>query len=172
MYLKLTQFFCVRRFGLLMALMAFATDMVTKQLALQAAPVREVFIPGFVEWTLSFNRGVSFSFLGNLDGPMADFMPYKLALLAIVASGFFLWWMGQKGSVYLQIGLGLMMGGALGNMADRLNYGAVIDFISLKLGHYPLFICNGADIFISAGVGCILLDGFIEWRSKRRGMSS
>jgi signal peptidase II len=172
MLVKAQNFFIIRKWGIALAVLAFVIDILTKQAALKAEPFREVFIPGLVEWTLSFNRGVSFNFLGNIDGTMGDLMPYKLSALAIVASIFFLWWMGQKGSIYLQLGLGLMMGGALGNMVDRLNYGAVIDFVSLRFGEHPFFICNGADIFISAGVGCILLDGFIEWRDKRRGITT
>ncbi|MDE0724452.1 MAG: signal peptidase II, partial [Alphaproteobacteria bacterium] len=116
MLVKAQNFFIIRKWGIALAVLAFVIDILTKQAALKAEPFREVFIPGLVEWTLSFNRGVSFNFLGNIDGTMGDLMPYKLSALAIIASIFFLWWMGQKGSIYLQLGLGLMMGGALGNM--------------------------------------------------------
>ena len=55
-----------------------------------------------------------------------------------------------------------MLGGALGNLADRWAYnGGVFDFLWLHLGRTSLFICNGADIFISAGVVLLLLDGFL-----------
>jgi signal peptidase II len=59
------------------------------------------------------------------------------------------------------IGFGLILGGALGNLADRWAYGAVFDFLSLHLGSVFLFVCNGADIAISAGVLLLLLDGFV-----------
>lgn len=160
-------FWWVRKWGVLLACLAFAVDMVSKNWALYTQPYKQNFIPGLVEWTLSFNKGVSFSFLGNIDGPLGVLMPYKLSILAVVASVFFLWWMGRQQSLLVQLGLGMLMGGALGNMVDRLSYGAVVDFISLKWGDFSFFICNGADIFISAGVCCILLDGFIEWRQER-----
>jgi signal peptidase II len=63
--------------------------------------------------------------------------------------------------------LGLILGGAVGNLVDRLRYGTVVDFLDVYLGayHWPAF--NVADSAISTGVGLMLLDLVLEWRGGR-----
>lgn len=60
----------------------------------------------------------------------------------------------------LATSLGLIVGGALGNVADRYSHGGVFDFLVVRLGAHPLFICNSADIFISLGVVLLVWDAF------------
>jgi signal peptidase II len=54
--------------------------------------------------------------------------------------------------------MGLIVGGALGNIVDRVVHGAVFDFLVVRLGSHPLFVCNTADLFISLGVLFLAVD--------------
>ena len=65
-------------------------------------------------------------------------------------------------------GLGLIVGGALGNIADRLGMGAVFDFLVVRLGAIPFFVCNSADIFISLGVMVLGYDMLLVEIQRRR----
>ena len=69
----------------------------------------------------------------------------------------------------LATALGLIVGGALGNVADRYSHGGVFDFLVVRLGAHPLFICNSADIFISLGFVLWLLDEFTRLRAPKTG---
>ncbi len=118
-------------------------------------------IPGFFNLILTYNTGAAFSLFAG-DG--ADGHALKLALLASDSLLPFLYFYitASPENRLLLAGLGLTWGGALGNIHDRLRWGAVVDFIDLYLGerHWPAF--NVADMAICLGVGllalCILRD--------------
>jgi signal peptidase II len=115
-------------------------------------------IPGLADFTPTFNRGVSFSlFTQSTDSGRLMLM----GVLAVISAAVAL--MAWRATTSLSAAaFGLVLGGALGNLADRWAYGGgVFDFLWLHLGRTSLFICNGADIFISAGVVLLLLDGFL-----------
>jgi signal peptidase II len=72
----------------------------------------------------------------------------------------------RAASILAAAGFGIILGGALGNLLDRLQYGgAVFDFLALHLGSLPLFVCNFADILISAGVALLFLDSLVKKRA-------
>jgi signal peptidase II len=137
-------------------------DFVTKQLALALVhklPV--VLVPGFFHLTFAWNRGISFSFLQGIEQPLAlpgitlppdVYMPALLSVVALVAIGLFLWWLGKETTWAGQAGIGLILGGAAGNLVDRLTHGAVVDFLHVyyQSWHFPVF--NMADSFITVGV--------------------
>jgi len=115
-------------------------------------------IPGLADFRPAFNRGVSFSLLTQDSVTGCRLL---IALLMVIASGVAV--MAWRAATPLaSIGFGLVLGGALGNLCDRLLHCAVFDFLSLHLGNLPLFDCNFADIAISAGVPLLVLDSLVH----------
>nr|WP_168209730.1 signal peptidase II [Chromobacterium paludis] len=120
----------------------------------EARPV----IDGFFSFTLIYNPGAAFSFLHDAGG----WQKYLFTVLAFAVSGW-LGWSIVKGrfSVLMNLAAAFIIGGALGNVIDRLAYGHVIDFILVHYYHqwyYPAF--NLADSFICVGAALMVLDGF------------
>jgi signal peptidase II len=111
-------------------------------------------ITSFFNLVLAYNPGAAFSFLSNQGG----WQRYFFAAIAIVAVGFIIYLLRKHaGQRMFCWALALIMGGALGNLIDRLMYGHVIDFLDFHLrgvGHFPAFniadtgICIGAFLFI------------------------
>lgn len=117
---------------------------------------REV-VTSFFNLALTFNRGISFGFFNGGAGLNA--LVFSLAAAAIVAVLIF--WLSRAASPFLAVAIGLIIGGAVGNVIDRLRFGAVVDFLDFHLGalHWPAF--NLADSAICIGVAAMLLDGFL-----------
>lgn len=105
------------------------------------------------------NTGAAFSFLSQADG----WQRWFFAAIAIAASVLVFVWLKRlhAGQLRLALGLSLILGGALGNLIDRLMYGYVIDFIDAYYGswHWPVF--NLADSAITLGVILVLLDALL-----------
>ena len=145
-----------RRLGLLVALAALVLDQLVKWwvLAVLMAPPRPIVVAPFFNLVLVFNRGVSFGMFGAAPA----WMPWILFGFALaVAAGLGVWLMRAQYR-WLATGLGLVIGGAIGNAIDRVRFGAVIDFIDVHAAgyHWPAF--NVADSAITVGVGLLLLD--------------
>jgi signal peptidase II len=111
----------------------------------------------FLNWLLLFNPGAAFSFLAQGSGRQRWFF----TILGLVASIYILYLLRKSLSEkFLCIALSLILGGALGNLLDRIMYGAVVDFIDLHYGnwHWPAF--NVADSAICIGAALIVLGEF------------
>ena len=121
-------------------------------------------IPDFFSWTLAYNTGAAFSFLADSAG----WQRWLFALIAVVVSTVLLVWLKRLGrnDTWLAIALALILGGALGNLYDRIAYGHVIDFILVHWEHrlFPAF--NVADSAICVGAVMLALDMF---KSKKSG---
>ena len=158
----------LRAYGLAAAW--FALDRATKMLVeanMEAGDVTAV-IPGFFNLVYTKNRGIAFSLLANSDSEWRSFFLIGLTALVVAFVASMLWQTsprGMAGSRLSRLGLALVMGGALGNLYDRLSEGAVTDFLDFYMGgyHWPAF--NVADSGLSIGVGLILLD---LWLSRGR----
>jgi signal peptidase II len=109
-----------------------------------------------------WNRGVSFGLFAS-DSPWT---PVLLSALAIGISTVLLIWLHKAKTFLLSIGLGIVIGGAVGNVIDRILWGSVFDFLDFHISgyHWPAF--NIADSAITIGVGLILIDGFIAKTPK------
>ena len=134
-------------------MVVFVLDIATKALALdrlRAFQPVEV-IPGFFNLSLVFNRGAEF---GILPGRAGIFM--ALAAATILAMLLFAWF-NKKAPAALKIALGLICGGAAGNLLDRIRFGHVVDFLDFYVSrwHWPAF--NIADSSICVGAGLLLL---------------
>ncbi len=139
----------------LLSLGVILADQITKML-IEAALIPQEVVPVFPGFNLflTYNKGVSFSFLSSDH----TWMPWALSALALVICLFIVQWMRVEKSRLILTGLALILGGAIGNVIDRIRFGAVVDFLDVYVGsyHWPAF--NVADSAICIGVGLILLD--------------
>ncbi len=147
------------RLGLTVAAAIFVADQITKWIILSQVmvPPRVIEVTGFFNLVMVWNRGVSFGLFSN-DSPLG---PWLLSGLAVAISiGLFIW-LRRADNRLLAAALGLVIGGALGNVIDRVRFGAVADFLDFHLAgwHWPAF--NVADAAIVMGVALILIEGFL-----------
>ena len=144
------------KLGLPLALLGFLLDQATKWWILNHVmdPPRVIPVTGFFNLVLGFNTGVSFGLFGEAPAwlLMAFILPMVAGLLV---------WMTRTDSRLTAIALGLVVGGALGNLLDRLRHGAVTDFLDFYVGayHWPAF--NFADVAIVSGVGLLLIESVL-----------
>jgi signal peptidase II len=135
-----------------------AADRLSKWAALAwLKPGESVELTGFFNLVLVFNRGAAFSFLADAPGWQAPF--FILVALAAAAIVSWLLWRNPARRL-LNAGLALILGGALGNLWDRVAFGHVVDFLDFHaLGwHWPAF--NVADSAISVGAAILIAESF------------
>ena len=124
-----------------------------------------VVIPDYFSWTLAYNTGAAFSFLADSSG----WQRWLFALIALVVSGVLVVWLKRlkPEETWLAIALALVLGGALGNLYDRVVLGHVVDFILVhwqNRWYFPAF--NLADSAITVGAVLLALDMF---KAKKSG---
>jgi signal peptidase II len=108
----------------------------------------------FLNLTLQMNRGISFSLFAR-DTALAQ---VGLLALTLAVVGLLSWWLFRSRSALPAAGLGLIIGGALGNAIDRLAHGAVVDYLDLHVFGRHFFVFNLADAAINVGVAFLILD--------------
>ena len=118
-----------------------------------------VIIPDYFSWTLAYNKGAAFSFLASESG----WQRWFFAAIAVVVSAVLVVWLKRLKAheTLLALALALVLGGAIGNLFDRVVYGHVIDFILVhwqNRWYFPAF--NIADSAISVGAVMLALDMF------------
>ena len=113
-----------------------------------------VYITPFLDFILVLNPGISFGILSNGD----DIQRWILSILSILVIFYLYYWSTKSSSKLTIISLFVMIGGAIGNVFDRLVYGKVIDFISLHVFDYYWYVFNIADIAIVLGGLMVLAD--------------
>lgn len=140
------------------AISVIGADQISKQLALSSFNPGELrpVIDNFFNLTLSFNRGAAFGLWAGLDSGWREGVLAITIILALLVVGALLTRPYYQ-SIIAQIALAAILGGALGNVIDRVVYGAVIDFLDFYLGsyHWPAF--NVADSAICVGVLSLVL---------------
>ena len=118
-------------------------------------------ITPFFDLELAWNIGISFGWLQN-DSQFVQFGLMAVKALAVVALAI---WMARSRTLLAVVGLGLIIGGAIGNAIDRLAYGWVVDFALFHLdiggNTYSWYVFNLADTAIVAGVFALLYDSFL-----------
>jgi signal peptidase II len=144
-----------------LSLLVIVLDQATKAAMLAAFRPGEVmpFTP-FFSLILTFNTGAAFSFLAGAAG----WQRWLFATIAVGACALMLWLLRRGGSRLYCAGLALIIGGALGNLYDRLVLGHVVDFLLFywREWHYPAF--NVADSAITCGAAALILDSFRQRR--------
>lgn len=135
-------------------------DQASKELVLRYLVKAGASVPiveNLFDFVMVWNRGVSFGMLGG-DRALP---PWVLSAVAVaVCVGLFVW-LRRNERKFTGWGIGLVMGGAIGNVIDRARWGAVFDFADFHVGqwHWPAF--NVADLAIVVGVGLMLLDSLV-----------
>jgi signal peptidase II len=142
-------------------------DRLTKWAIIKWVPLYEkIPINSFINITHQRNTGAAFSFLADADG----WQRWFFILLATAVSGFIVAWMWrirETGPAILAIGLALVLGGAVGNVLDRILLGSVVDFIQVLIAGWPFPSFNVADSAITVGAGFLIIDAlFFSGREK------
>lgn len=160
------------RFGhlpwLLLSVLILVADRVTKDIFEGTLSIyqRIEVIPGYFDWTLAYNTGAAFSFLADAAG----WQRWFFAAIAIVVSVVLVVWLKRlkRHETLLAVALAMVLGGALGNLYDRVVLGHVVDFILVhwqSRWFFPAF--NLADTFITIGAILLALDMFKSDKSVK-----
>ena len=143
-----------------MAAAIVLADRVTKLAVLESfAPGERLEITGFFNMVLVFNKGAAFSFLAGASGWQTPVFAIISSVAAIVLTVLIL---RHTANRMLCASLALILGGALGNLWDRLLWGHVVDFLDFHAAswHWPAF--NVADSAITIGAGLLILESFVR----------
>jgi signal peptidase II len=158
------------RFGhlawLWLSLLVFVVDQASKLYFDSSLSMYQqiVIIPDYFSWTLAYNTGAAFSFLADAAG----WQRWFFAAIALVVSVVLVVWLKRlkPSETWLAVALALVLGGALGNLVDRVVFGHVVDFILLhwhQQWYFPAF--NVADMAITGGAILLALDMFKSEKS-------
>jgi len=143
-------------------------DQLTKFLVVQnLATGQRIELTPFFNLVIAFNKGAAFSFLADAPGWQAPLLAGFAVIAAAVLSVLIV---RNSGKALFCTGLALVLGGALGNVIDRLRFGHVVDFLDFHAAgwHFPAF--NVADSAITIGAALLILEGFLPARpAARRG---
>ena len=133
-------------------------DQLTKWMIVKWVPLYDkIPVNGFINITHQRNTGAAFSFLADAGG----WQRWFFVVLAIAVSGYISWWLWRirtEGQVILSAGLALVLGGAIGNVIDRLVLGSVVDFIQVLIAGWPFPSFNIADSAITVGAAFLIID--------------
>ncbi len=151
-----------RTFGFAIALLVFALDQFTKWLVTGPLHVdyvgAQLYLLPWFQFTYTQNQGISLGLL-NATNPLGRWM--LVALTSAIAIGVAVW-IGREKARWDQAALGMILGGALGNILDRARHGYVVDFADLHFGAFrPFLVFNVGDAAISIGVAILLVRAFL-----------
>ena len=141
--------------GLAIAVVILVCDQLSKYWIMESllADANVVIYTSFFNIVRAWNTGVSFSMFND----WGVYGVIILSFFAVVVIGFLFWWLHGEKSRFLQVALGFIIGGALGNVIDRMRFGAVFDFLDVHFQgyHWPAF--NVADSFICIGAAMVIV---------------
>ncbi len=144
---------------LLVSVVVVAVDQYTKRLITANFELFDrVPVLPFFDLIRLHNTGAAFSFLANASG----WQNWFFTGVAVVVSGLILWWFFRQpaGRIVVPLGLVLVLGGAIGNLIDRVQHGYVVDFFLFYYDRWSFPAFNVADAGITVGVALLLFDGF------------
>ena len=149
-----------RSFALWMSLsiVVIIFDQATKAMIVRWVDLYEkIPINSFINITYQRNTGAAFSFLADESG----WQRWFFIAVAITVSGYivsWLWKIREEGPAILSVGLSLVLGGAIGNVIDRIVWGSVVDFIQVLIAGWPFPSFNIADSAITVGAALLIID--------------
>jgi len=154
-----------------LALVIIVLDQLTKAWMLEGLSLREVgrvlIAPPILNFTYVENTGVSFGLFGG-----GGTMRWVLSVFSLVVAGGLTWWALKAERRLLVAAIGLVIGGAIGNAIDRIQYGYVVDFIDFSgTGLFP-WVFNVADSAITVGVILLILDSLVSERKAGVGAAN
>jgi signal peptidase II len=145
-------------------LIIFLMDRISKIYILEIAKLEtkvDIYVNSYLNFYLIWNKGTAFG-LFSFD---ESFIYQSISLIVfIICIGVIIMIIKSKG--LKKYALILVLGGALGNFFDRMYYSAVPDFIDFHIGNFHWFIFNVADIFITIGVICLILDELFNYKIR------
>ncbi|HEY7960197.1 MAG TPA: signal peptidase II [Sphingomicrobium sp.] len=160
-----------RRLGIIVALAVFALDQLAKWIVtgpLHIQDMEHFYLLPFFQFTYTQNNGISLGLL-NATNPLGRWMLVVLTSAIAVGVAF---WMGREENRLDRFALGMVLGGALGNILDRTLHGYVVDFLDLHFGEWrPFLIFNVGDAAISIAVVILLLHAFLSRKDEANGSS-
>ena len=112
-----------------------------------------LFLSDYLNISLMWNEGIAFGLFAFDESFFYNFITILVIMVIIIV-----FFMILKNKGYKKYSLILILGGALGNLYDRIFFGAVPDFIDFHIGDFHWFVFNPADIFITIGITCLILD--------------
>ena len=147
--------------GFAVAALVFFLEQITKWIVLGPLDLRNTqvveILPVFRLWYTE-NHGISLGLFQASSDSMRWVLVAVTSAIAVVVA----WWLTREEKAGDQVALGMVLGGALGNILDRVRHGYVVDFADLHFGEFrPFFIFNVADAAISIGVAILLLRAFL-----------
>ncbi|MBX9749022.1 MAG: signal peptidase II [Roseococcus sp.] len=159
------------RTGLVFAALLLVADQVSKYLILEVVnlphwrniPLVELGPVG-LDLTMVWNRGVTFGLFSG-EGSWNHLI---LSALALVVAGFLLRWLARSETRLVTYALGAVIGGAIGNVIDRVRFGAVVDFVDVHAWGWHWYVFNVADAAIVCGVLALVVDALIRPETKRK----
>jgi signal peptidase II len=155
-----------RAYGYVLALLVFLLDQATKWVVVYPLDLqfrREIEFTNFFKLTFVPNHGVSMGFLTASDEVTRWLLVAMTSAIAIFV-GIWLWREKRRDDAW---GLALVLGGALGNIVDRIRYGYVVDFLDLHFGEWrPFLVFNVADAAITVGVLLLLLRALLTRKPR------
>jgi signal peptidase II len=147
------------RFELWLPGLIVLCDQITKAIVRQTLPLHEsiAVIPGVLDFTHIRNTGAAFGFLNGVDFPFKTVVIAMIATAALVGVGLYAASLAHH-QLVARIGLALIIGGAAGNLLDRIVAGSVVDFVDVYWQNHHFWAFNVADSAISVGVAIMILD--------------
>jgi lipoprotein signal peptidase len=157
------------RLGFAVAATILALDQLSKWWILEVVRLPEVgriVLTPFLNLTMVWNRGVTFGLLAG----EAWWHPWALAAIALAVAAALALWLARAPDRWTALAIGLVLGGAIGNVIDRIRFGAVVDFVDLHAFGWHWYVFNLADSAIVIGVGLLLAHALLRpQRGAREG---
>jgi len=148
-----------RRVEIWLPILVVALDQITKALVRAKLPLyaSTTVIPGFMDFTHVPNSGIAYGFLQTVDFPFKTAILAMVAAAAMISVGIYAASLARH-QLVARIGLALIIGGAAGNLIDRVVWGSVVDFVDVYWRTWHFWVFNVADSAISVGVAVMILD--------------
>jgi len=148
-----------RRLEILLPIAIVAIDQATKAMVRARLPLfaSRTIIPGFMDFTHVPNSGIAYGLLQNVNFPFKTALIAMVAATAMISVGLYAASLARH-QLIARIGLALIIGGAAGNLIDRVVVGSVVDFVDVYWRTWHFWVFNVADSAISVGVTVMILD--------------
>ena len=142
--------------NLIIVITVFFTDRLSKYYIVNLSKIEnsvDMYVTSYLNLYLIWNKGIAFGLLSAGEGLIYNFITVAIGIIILII--FYMIWKNDNIQRFFLL---LIVGGALGNFYDRLIYKAVPDFIDLHFYGYHWFVFNVADIFISIGIFCLIIN--------------
>ena len=147
-----------------LVLIIFCLDRITKNFVISQSKINlsnDLFLSNYLNISLMWNEGIAFGLFAFDESFFYNFITILIIIVIIIV-----FFMILKNEGYKKYSLILILGGALGNLYDRILFSAVPDFIDFHIGDFHWFVFNVADIFISIGVIIMILSEFMVTKTS------